>query len=165
MSAELPWSTNTLWIIVSIVTTEITSDLFLLLVVCLISSEEKVILGGSLLARAIGLTSTAMHEFRLLLAAFLDGRFPPSGISPKIIAISRCTRRYLGLSLLRLVCSRHYRVGLKVLSEPFGGHYFGGLFVRLFKNGVSSPRSFSKEPSTGYDCKLFDLCALDVEVV
>ncbi|MED6200970.1 hypothetical protein PIB30_090435 [Stylosanthes scabra] len=61
---------------------------FMLLVVCLTSFEEKVMARGGLLARVLGITSTAKHECQLLFFAFLEGEFPSSGIPPEIIAIS-----------------------------------------------------------------------------
>ncbi|MED6212425.1 hypothetical protein PIB30_083178 [Stylosanthes scabra] len=75
-----------------------TSGWFMLLVVCLISSEEKAIAGGGFPARGLGMTSTARHESLLHFAAFLDGGFPSSGIPPEIIAISRFVPRSLGSS-------------------------------------------------------------------
>ncbi|MED6186354.1 hypothetical protein PIB30_065851 [Stylosanthes scabra] len=98
MSIELPGSTNTLRILVLMVDAEMTSGWFMLLVVCLISSEEKTITGGGFQTRGLGMTSTARHECLLHFAAVLDGGFLYSGIPPEIIAILRCVLRSLGLS-------------------------------------------------------------------
>ncbi|MED6166143.1 hypothetical protein PIB30_106098 [Stylosanthes scabra] len=101
---------------------EMTSGWFMLLVVYLISSEEKTIAEGGFPARGLGMTSTARHECLLRFAAFLDGGFPSSGIPPEIITISRCVPRFLGssfrLSVLgsRLFAlARQNRGGLSIL--------------------------------------------------
>ncbi|MED6152894.1 hypothetical protein PIB30_096306 [Stylosanthes scabra] len=75
-----------------------TSGWYMLLVVCLIFSEEKTIAGGGFPVRGLGITSIARHECLLRFATFSDGGFPSSGIPPKIIAISRCVPCSLGSS-------------------------------------------------------------------